>query len=182
MRKKIGTTKNVALILTVLAVALISLSFLGAVSWSANYPTSSVPPTQIVPVDIKPGLCPNPLEVSKRGVVLVAILGTDRLDVRQIRQDSVRLEEIPPEESSLQDVARPHQFYTWKSSGKKVKADFCSDKGPDGKLDLVLQFDKKDLLRVLGTVRAGDVRVVRISAWHMSGARLVGQDVVVIEK
>ncbi|MBT8405951.1 MAG: hypothetical protein KJP05_00715 [Deltaproteobacteria bacterium] len=182
MRKKIGTTNNVVLFLNVLAVALISLSFLGAVSWSADYRTSSVPPTQIIPVDIKPRLCPNPLEVSKSGVVSVAILGTERLDVRQIRQDSVRLEEIQPEGISWRDVARPHKFYTWKSRGKKAKANFCTDEGPDGKLDLVLQVNKKDLLRVLGKVRDGDVRVVRLSAWHKSGARLVGQDVVVIEK
>ena len=182
MRKKIGTTNTVVLFLTVLAVALISLSFLGNVSWSADYQTSSVPPTQIVPVDIKPGLCPNPLEVSKGGVVSVAILGTDSLDVKQIRLDSVRLEEIPPQGSFVGDVASPHKYYAWKSRGKKLKPDFCTDKGPDGKLDLVLQFDKKELLRVLGKVRDGDVRVVRIHAWHKSGAPLVGQDVVVIEK
>jgi hypothetical protein len=182
MKEMIKGTKGAPLFLTVLAVALISLSFLGNVSWSAAYQRSSVPPTQIVPVDIKPGLCPNPLEVSKRGEVSVAILGTDTLDVRQIRRDSVRLEEIIPVGSSLGDVARPYKLYTWQVSGEKVKEDSCTDKGPDGKLDLVLQFDKEDLLKVLGKVRDGDVRVVRINAWHKSGARLVGQDVVVIVK
>ena len=59
MKSQVGTRKNWTLFLTVAVVACATLSILGAVSWSANYPTSSVQPTIIAPVDIKPGYCPN---------------------------------------------------------------------------------------------------------------------------
>lgn len=169
--------------LTVVTVAFIIVLFVGAVSWSARYPTSSVQPRQIVPVDIKPGYCPNPLVVSKRGVVTVAILGTDRFDVNQIDRDSIRLlEVVQPVRTNLIDVAAPYRLFTWNASGTEVEADFCTDEGPDGKFDLVLTFEKKDILKALGSVKVGDVIVVRLTARHKSGVSLVGQDVVVISK
>ena len=182
MRKNIVTAKNVVLFFIVLAVALVSLPFLGPVSWSASYPSTTVQPTQIVPVDIKPGACPNQLEVAKGGVVSIAILGTDRLDVNQIALDSVRLEEMPPQKSSFQDVAKPHRLYRWKAKRSRVRADYCTDEGPDGKLDLVLEFQMRDILKAVGAVQDGDVIVLRLIARHRSGKGLVGQDVVVISE
>ena len=183
MRKNIDRTNNsVVLFLIVLAVALVSLPFFGPVGWSANYRTSTVQPTQIVPVDIKPGFCPNQLEVAEGGVVSIAILGTDRLDVKQIALDSVRVEEMPPEKSSFKDVATPHRLYHWKASRSKVRADYCTDEGPDGKLDLVLEFQMKDILKAKGALRDGDVIVLRLIARDRSGTSLVGQDVVVISE
>lgn len=167
--------------LTIVTVAFITVLLVGAVSWSASYQTSSVPPQQIVPVDIKPGFCPNHLPVSKRGVVAVAILGTDRFDVTQIDRDSIRLlEVVQPVESKIRDVATPYRLFAWDARGTGVKADSCTDEGPDGKADLVLKFEKKDLWKALGSVRAGAVLVVKLTARHKSGASLVGQDVVVI--
>lgn len=169
--------------MTVVTVAFITVLLVGAVSWSASYPTSSVPPQQIVPVDIKPRSCPNPLVVSKRGVVTVAILGTDRFDVAQIDRNSIRiLEVVQPVQVNVIDVATPYRLYTWDASGTGVKADSCTDEGPDGKLDLVLTFEKKDILKALGSVKPGAVVVVRLTARHKSGASLVGQDVVLITR
>ncbi len=34
-----------------------------------------------VPLDIKPGSCPNPLKVERKGPLFVALLGTSKLDV-----------------------------------------------------------------------------------------------------
>ena len=183
MRKNIGTTNSVVLFLIVLAVALVSLSLLGPMGWSASYPITTTQPRQIVPVDIKPGFCPNQLEVAKGGVVSIAILGTDRLDVNQISLDSVRLQEMPPQKSSFEDVARPHRLYRWQASrSSRVRADYCTDEGPDGKLDLVLEFQMRDILKAVGAVRDGDAIVLRLKARHRSGTLLVGQDVVVISE
>ena len=169
--------------LTVVTVAFITVLLVGAVSWSARYPTSSVQPTQIVPVDIKPGSCPNPLAVTKRGVVAVAILGTDRFDVSEIDRNSIRLlEVVQPLQSNVIDVATPYSLFAWDASGTGVEADSCTDKGPDGKPDLVLTFEKKDIFKALGAVKAGSVLVVRLTARDKSGGSLVGQDVVVISK
>ena len=183
MKRRKRTTRGLMSSLTVVTVAFIIVLFVGAVSWSARYPTSSVQPRQIVPVDIKPGYCPNPLVVSKRGVVTVAILGTDRFDATQIDRDSIRLlEVVQPVRSNVIDVAAPYRLFTWNASGTEVEADFCTDEGPDGKFDLVLTFEKKDILKALGSVKVGDVIVVRLTARHKSGVSLVGQDVVVISK
>ena len=60
-----------------------------------------------VPVDIKPQSCPNPLNVGKKGVLPVAVLGNDDFDVTDIDPSSVRLAGVPPLRSSLEDVATP---------------------------------------------------------------------------
>jgi hypothetical protein len=181
MKREKRTTRWLMSSLTVVTVAFITVLLVGAVSWSARYPTSSVQPTQIVPVDIMPGSCPNLLAVTKRGVVAVAILGTDRIDVTQIDRDSIRLlEVVQPVRSNVIDVATPYGLFAWDASGTEVAADSCTDEGPDGKPDLVLTFEKKDILKALGTVKAGSVLVVRLTAHHKAGASLVGQDVVVM--
>jgi hypothetical protein len=116
-------------------------------------------------------------------VVAVAILGTDRFDVTQIDRDSIRLlEVVQPVQTNVIDVATPYSLFTWDASGTGIEADSCTDEGPDGKRDLVLTFEKKDLLKALGSVKAGSVLVVRLTARDKSGASLVGQDVVVIGK
>jgi hypothetical protein len=183
MKREKRTTRWLMSSLTVVTVAFITVLLVGAVSWSARYPTSSVQPTQIVPVDIMPGSCPNLLAVTKRGVVAVAILGTDRIDVTQIDRDSIRLlEVVQPVRSNVIDVATPYGLFAWDASGTEVAADSCTDEGPDGKPDLVLTFEKKDILKALGTVKAGSVLVVRLTARHKSGPSLVGQDVVVVSQ
>ena len=130
MRSKKGMAKVLVFSLTAATAIFIAVSFFVTVSWSARYSTSSVPPQQIVPVDIKPGFCPNPLVVSKRGVVTVAILGTDRFDVSQIDRNSIRiLEVVQPVQSHVIDVARPYRLFTWDASGTGLEADSCTDEG-----------------------------------------------------
>ena len=182
MKSKIGTRKSLVLFLTFAVVAFTTLIIPGTVSWGADHRSSSVPPTIIVPVDIKPGYCPNPLEVYGSGDVSVAILGTQELDVTEIARDSVRLQEIPPLRSEQRDVAKPFRLYKWQVSGNKVKEDYCTDEGPDGRLDLVLYFSKEDILKAVGSTRDGDVLVLTVTARHKSGALIVGQDVVLIQK
>jgi hypothetical protein len=182
MKSQLGTRKSLVLSLTFVIVALTTLIILGTVSWSADNPTTSVPPTIIAPVDIKPGYCPNPLEVYGSGDVSVAILGTKELDVTEIARYSVRLQEIAPLRSEIRDVATPFRLYKWQISGDKVKEDYCTDEGPDGKLDLVLYFSKEEILKAVGSTRSGDVLILRVTAKHKSGAPIVGQDVMVIEK
>jgi hypothetical protein len=182
MKSQVGTKKDLVLSLSFFVVALTTLVILGSVSWSADYPTSSVPPTIIVPVDVKPGYCPSPLEAYGSGDVSVAILGTQELNVTEIVRDSVRLQEIPPLRSELRDVAKPFRLYKWQISGKKLKEDYCTDEGPDGKVDLVLYFSKKEILKAVGSTTSGDLLVLRLTARHSSGAPVTGQDVVLIQK
>ena len=182
MKNQIGTRKTLVLFLSVALVALATSFIIGTVSWSAGYPTSTVPPTMFVPVDVEPGYCPNPFKVSGGGVVSVAILGTDRLDVNDIATDSILLREVSPVRSEKKDVATPYRLYRWWTGDKEVKADYCTDQGPDGRLDLVLYFNKEDILKAVGSTTSGDLLVLKIIARSKSGVPLMGQDVAVIEK
>ena len=60
-------------------------------------------------VDIKPQSCPNPLNVKKKGVLPIAILGTEDFDVTEIDPASVELEYISPLRWALEDVATPYE-------------------------------------------------------------------------
>ena len=182
MKNQIGTRNTLVLSLTFALVALATSFIIGTVSWSAGYPTSTVEPVMFVPVDVEPGYCPNPFKVYGGGVIAVAILGTDQFDVTDIATDSVRLLEIAPVRSEQSDVATPYRLYRWWTRGNKVKEDHCTDQGPDGRLDLVLYFNKEDILKAVGSTKSGDLLVLRVSGRHKSGAAISGQDVAVIEK
>jgi len=96
----------------------------------------------LIYVDIKPGSCPNPLELpAKQGAVLsVAILGTSEFDVKGINPDTIRMKRpecmecsgVSPVRWSHEDVATPY------AEGQECG---CNVSGPDGYLDLTLKFD-----------------------------------------
>ncbi len=57
--------------------------------------------------DIKPGSCPNPLNVKSNGVLPVAILGTATFDVNDIDVSTLEINGVSPIKSSIEDVAAP---------------------------------------------------------------------------
>jgi hypothetical protein len=181
MKSQEGMINRLTLFGTFVVLAFTTMMILGTVGWSASYPTSTVPPTMFVPVDVEPGYCPNPFKVYDSGDICVAILGTDRFDVTHVVPDSIRLLEIAPVRSEQRDIATPYRLYRWWTRGKHLEADNCTDQGPDGKLDLVLYFNKEDILKAVGSTRSGDLLILRITGRHTSGAQLSGQDVAVIE-
>jgi len=180
-RKKRETKSLVFLLVTVVA-TFMAMSLFSQTGWSKYYPTKSVEDWIVVPVDIKPGLCPNALILSSSDRVSVAILGAHNFDVKQIVRGSVRLEGVRPFQTSLKDVAKPYKYYLWGKDSDDVRADYCNTMGPDGKLDLLLTFDKDALKRGLGSVKDGEVRVLRLSGRLNSGMSILGDDVVVIRK
>jgi hypothetical protein len=130
-----------------------------------------------VALDIKPGSCPNPLNVKSRGVLPVAILGTADLDVEQIDTASIRLEGVAPIQSSFQDVAAPFEPYT----GKEDCEFDCNDWGPDGWTDLTLKFNTQDIVSTLGDNQDGECAVLSIIGnlkEEYGGTPFEGEDVV----
>jgi hypothetical protein len=100
----------------------------------------------IVAIDIKPGSCPNPLNVKNQGVLPVAILGTQDFDVTQIDPATIMLEGMDPLRWAFEDVATPLETLI-----EGVGPCFnCTEEGPDGFLDLTLKFDTKSILSTLG--------------------------------
>ncbi len=92
-----------------------------------------------VHVDIKPGLCPNRLNLKVNENIPVAIVGTKDFDVKTIDPTTVRLgyngNQISPVSFYYADVATPF-------NGTLCN---CTDKGPDGILDLVLEFSISEI-------------------------------------
>ena len=138
------------------------------------YAFSSLP----VAVDIKPGSCPNPLNVKENGVVSVAIAGTADRNALSIDPASIRLEGVAPLRWSLEDVTTPYLPLL----GKKTARD-CNTLGGDGRLDLVLKFDAPALVAALGAVADGQVLVLQLTGNlkpEFGGTAIRGEDVMII--
>jgi len=138
------------------------------------------PPVIEVPVDIKPGSCPNPLNPKSKGVLPVAIAGTADLDVTQIDPATIRLEGVAPLRWGYEDVATPYEPYTGKSDPYQ-----CTTAGSDGWLDLSLKFDMQEVVAALGPVTNGEVRVLTLTGNlkdEFGGTPIYGEDVMIIRK
>ncbi len=107
-----------------------------------------------VAVDIKPGSCPNPLNTKSSGVLPVAILGTDDVNVFDIDPTSIRLAGVEPLRSGYEDVATPV------SDSNDCN---CTEEGPDGFLDLTLKFKTQRIVEAIGDVNDGDVLTLELT-------------------
>ena len=139
-----------------------------------------VPPEMEVAIDIKPGSCPNPLNVGSKGVLPVAILGTEEFDVTRIAPESVFLEGVAPTRWSLEDVAAPYEPFI----GKEDCMD-CTEEGPDGYPDLTLTFSRQSVVATLEEpVEDRECRVLTLTGTlteDAGGTQIVGEDVIRIQ-
>jgi hypothetical protein len=86
--------------------------------------------------DIKPGSCPNPFNTTSKGVLPVAVLGSEVFDVTTVDPATIRLTR-----EGYEDVATPFE-------GELCA---CHDLNGDGYVDLTLKFktqEVKDLLEL----------------------------------
>lgn len=153
-----------------------------ATAWYINIlAATEIPPPEIeVAVDIKPTSCPNPLNVKNNGVLPVAIVGTEDLDVTTVDPASVRLIGVAPLRCSLEDVVTPYEPYIGKESAYD-----CTEEGPDGYIDLTLKFDMQEIAEALGEVNDGDVMALLLTGnlyEEYDGTPIVGEDIVIILK
>lgn len=125
-----------------------------------------------VSLDVKPESCPNPLSNKDRGIIPVAILGTDTFDVSDVDVSTALLEGVSPKRSALEDVATP---YTNGISDPPDRND-CNTDGADGYTDLVLHFDAQDVFAAVSPAD-GDVVVVTLTGNLLDGTPIVGVDV-----
>jgi hypothetical protein len=139
-----------------------------------------VAPPPAVPFDIRPQSCPNPIYTDIKGVLPVAILGTDDLDVTQIDPATVRLSDVAPLRWSLRDKSTPFVPFVGKEN-----CEDCNKLGPDGYLDLTLKFNSLEVVAALGDVNDGDCIVLTLTGSlkeEFGGTPIFGEDVVVILK
>jgi hypothetical protein len=142
-----------------------------------------------VPIDLRPGSCPNPINPRSKGVLPVAILGTDTLDVANIDPASIRLNGVPPLRSSYEDVGTPFDPYV----GRTDCVEDCNADGPDGYRDLVLKFDTQAVAAALndahvtpGSWANFTCTTVTLTGYfyedYDSGGPIIGEDVAKILK
>jgi hypothetical protein len=109
-------------------------------------------PQQVI-VDIAPGICPVVINTNQGGVVQVAIVGSQSLNVTNIIPASVALNGVLAGTNFfIADVAAP--FVYTRGCSKKKHGPFP---------DLVVEFDVKELVASLGTVKNGERRVLTVN-------------------
>jgi len=142
----------------------------------------------IVAVDIKPGSCPNPINVRpdhgslqraathdrrhRYGVVPVAILGSEEFDVMNVRVSSIRLAGISPLRHAYEDVSSPVPSGT--------PACGCTTDGPDGAVDLTLKFDGRELSDALSQFSDRETIPITLTGELNDGTAILGEDCVLI--
>ena len=146
-------------------------------------------PEILASLDIKPGSCPNPLNVKSKGVLPAAIMGTENLDVTQVDPDTLRLrlkgtEEplVAPLRWAYADVGEPFEPFIGKED---CFEDCLVCSCPDGFLDLVFHFDRQEVIAAIGEVYDGDCLVLELTGnlqEEFDGTPIVGEDVVRILK
>ena len=176
---------------------LYNLASIGAGTYAirfANGPKS-------VPVDIKPRACPNHFDVDSYGVLHVAILGTSDLDVTTIDPNTITMggvAVISKEQNPLltkkrmklvasklrhrgwylRDVGTPCEPFDGKTDPQQ-----CNNLGPDGNLDLVLNFDAQQIADSLGDdVEDKEPITLQLHGKLLDGTEIKGEDVVIIKK
>jgi hypothetical protein len=123
----------------------------------------------VVPMDIKPTSCPNPFNVkivdepenaksNKGGILPVALLGTEFVDVHDIDPASLLLEGVAPIRYGYEDVTTP------------VYGECeCTTLGADGYTDLTLKFQVRDISPLLVAYQPGDVVELTLTGQLLDG-------------
>ncbi len=117
-----------------------------------------------VNLDIKPTSCPNPFKMKKKGVIPVALLGSEEFDVSRIVPESLTLEhDCEALRWSIEDVATP---YEGEFSEPPLEEE-CTTEGADGWPDLTVKFDAQCVAEAQGEVTEREVRL-----WTVNGVYL----------
>ena len=143
------------------------------------------PALDSVYVDIRPFSRKNLLNVRSRGILPVAILGTELFDVRDIDPATIRLNRAETEgrEATEEGVA-PIRW--WKyidiSTPLEEANPNCIELDPDGYEDLIMLFRTPQVVEAIGEVSDGEEVVLAITGFLTGGSEFEGEDFVTILK
>jgi len=136
-------------------------------------------------LDVRPGLCPNPFGKRQiefavgsnprtRGVLPVAVLGSETFDVTQIDLSTIRLEGVEPAMSvggpKTGDIATAPEDDSDCS---------CSNEGPDGFKDLTMEFPAAEIAAVVALGASGDETALTLTGTLYDGTPFEATDCVV---
>jgi hypothetical protein len=125
---------------------------------------------EVVHLDIHPGSCPTPINLMKKGVVPVAVLGSADFDVQEIDVATLRLAGAAAKRSRIEDVATPFE-------GDNCD---CTTDGADGHDDLTLKFLAQDVVAALLPTFFKEEQTPTLTGYLLDGTPIAGSDCVVI--
>ena len=149
----------------------------GVEIYDPSWAPSDRPIRMVVSIDIRPCCCPNLLNLKSKGILPVAILGTEDLDVYDIDVATVDIEGVGPIRSNYEDVATPFD-----PSVDIMDCYDCTSEGPDGYTDLTLKFDTQEVVTAIGAVTDGECLELWLTGELSDGTPIEGVDVVLIRK
>lgn len=135
-----------------------------------------------VSLDVKPSSCPNPINVNSKGVLPIAIAGSENFDVTQIDPATVRLGlmekdgdflNVTPLRWSYEDVTCPYL------SGPENENPCCIENQPDDIMDLSMKFKTQELVGVAGLEsHVGETIKLTVAGETLDGLKFMGEDCV----
>jgi hypothetical protein len=130
-----------------------------------------------VPVDIKPGACPNRVNSKSRNSLPVAIAGTGTGEfvAAEIDPATLSLEGVSPLAYSLDDIASPHEPFLDKGG-----CNDCTKDRADGIEDFEMRFDIDEVRSAVGAIAEDTCAVLHLSGNFTDGFPFVGEDVLLI--
>lgn len=190
--------KKIVIIFSGLIIFAIVLSLL-----AMPKPTLAQVPVIEVEVDIKPGSCPNPINLKKKGVTPVAIVGSTDFDpVATIDVNTIMLEGVPAVKSEMSDSTQPNisnpdadlcydcfdaeaNFNCFWDSNQSIwsrdcgeEEPFCTDYCGDMIMDLIVYFSTSDLADVID--ETGCITLT-LTGETFDGVPFIGTDMVRIK-
>lgn len=133
-----------------------------------------------IPVDIKPGSCPNPLNPNSKGSVPVAIVGTADLDVLTIDPTTLELAGVPimPDNVLIADVTQPGDYDPAECYDCFDEDDYLTDIDGDGIGDiylgdgiddLVVKFDTRALAAAIAAAERNECVELNLTGYTFDG-------------
>ena len=130
--------------------------------------------TESVSIDIVPGKCPNAINAKGNGPLLVAICGSDVVDVNDIDVASIEIFGVKPVRSCYRDAAAVDP--------EAVEDCLCVEERRDGVTDLLLRFKKQDILKAIGPIQDGDNILLTLTGFLKDETPIEGNDCIIIDK
>jgi hypothetical protein len=121
---------------------------------------------------IKPGGCPNPLNPKSKGVLPMALLGSDEIDIYDIDVSSIEINGVSPLRSGHEDVGGPVD--------EPMEGCECAEGDEDGVRDLTLKFSTQAIVATLGSVSRGDKIELTLTGMMSDGSPFEASACVVI--
>ena len=136
-----------------------------------------------VKVDIKPGSCPNPLNLKEKGVLPVAILGTAKFNVSDIDPLTIKISREGAEGAVVPSIRWGYEDVGTPFEGELCN---CTNLNGDGYLDLTLKFDAQALVGTLELGKVAGMTVPLILTGNLKeeygGTPIRGQDCIRVSK